>query len=148
MKKFSFNLETLLRHRKYLEEKERHELSRLYFTYQSELNQRQTLERKYLETLAELARKRQGDLDHQEMSWFYLYMDRLRLELEHSARRILELEKQIQTQQAATLEASRKRKVVDALKSRRYRRHVAAADMEDQKGVDELVITRYARGTR
>jgi len=31
MKKFSFNLETLLRHRKYLEEKERHELSRLFF---------------------------------------------------------------------------------------------------------------------
>ncbi|MBP1600997.1 MAG: hypothetical protein H6Q06_1148, partial [Acidobacteria bacterium] len=72
MKKFSFNLETLLRHRKYLEEKERHELSRLFFTYQSELNQRQTIERKYLETLAELARKRQGNLDHQEMSWFYL----------------------------------------------------------------------------
>ncbi len=148
MKKFSFNLETLLRHRQYLEAKERHELSRLYFTYQSELNQRQTLERKYLETLAELARKRQGDLDHREMSWFYLYMDRLRLELEQSAQRILQLEKQIQKQQAVMLEASKKRKVVDALKARRYRRHVAEADREEQKGVDELVITRYARGTR
>jgi len=147
MKKFSFNLETLLRHRKYLEEKERHELSRLFFTYQSELNQRQTIERKYLETLSELARKRQGNLDHQEMSWFYLYMDRLRLELEQSAQRILRLEKQIQIQQTAMLEASKKRKVVDALKTRRHRRHAAAADREEQKAVDELVITRYARGT-
>jgi len=45
------------------------------------------------------------------MSWFYLYMDRLRLELEQSAQRILRLEKQIQIQQTAMLEASKKRKV-------------------------------------
>jgi flagellar export protein FliJ len=146
MKKFSFNLETLLRHRKYLEEKERHELSRLYFAWQSEQNQRQSLERKYLETLVELAQRRQGDLDHKEMSWFYLYLDRLRMELEQSAQRILRVEKQIQTQQAAALEASKKRKVVDALKTRRHRRHIVAEDREEQKAVDELVVTRYARG--
>ncbi len=145
MKRFSFNLETLLRHRKHLEEKEKNELSRLFFSYRSELNQRETLQRKYLETLLELAQKRQGFLDHQEMSWFYLYLDRLRMELEYNAQRILKLEKQIQTQQAALFEASKKRKVIDALKAKRLRHHKAAADREMQRGVDELVVTRFAR---
>ncbi|NWG14017.1 MAG: flagellar export protein FliJ [Acidobacteria bacterium] len=145
MKRFSFNLETLLRHRRHIEEKERSELSRLFSSYKSELNQRETLQRKYLETLLELAQKRQGALDHQEMSWFYLYLERLRLELEYSAQRILNLEKQIQTQQAALYEASKKRKAIDALKARRRRHHAAAAAREEQRGIDELVVTRFAR---
>ncbi len=145
MKRFSFNLETLLRHRKHLEEKEKNELSRLFFSYKSELNQREILQRKYLETLLELAQKRQGSLDHQEMSWFYLYLDRLRLELEYSAQRILKLEKQIQTQQGAFCEASKKRKAVDALKAKRLRHHIAAFERGEQRGVDELVVTRFAR---
>jgi len=145
MKPFSFNLETLLRHRKHLEEKERNELSRLLSAYKSELSQRETLQRKYLETLLELARKRQGSLDHEEISWFYLYLDRLRLELEQSTQRILRMEKQIQVQQTTFYEASKKRKVIDALKARRYRHHVVAAEREEQRGVDELVMMRFAR---
>lgn len=145
MKRFSFSLETLLKHRKHLEEKERNELARLFFSYKSELNQRETLQRKYLETLLELARKRQGALDHQEMSWFYLYLDRLRLELEQSAQRILRLEKQIHAQQTALSEAAKKRKVIDALKARRRRHHVVAEEREQQRNVDELVMTRFAR---
>jgi len=145
MKKFAFNLETLLRHRRYLEEKERNELSRLHGLYQSEIDQRETLQQQYLAALGELARQRQGVLDHRELSWFYLYLDRLRLELERNAQRILGLEKKIQSQKTLLFEAQKKRKVIDALKTRRRKHHLAAADREEQKNIDELVITRFAR---
>jgi len=145
MKRFVFNLEALLRHRKYLEEKERNELARLHGLHQSEVNHRATLQQQVLATLGELARQRQGVLDHGELSWCYLYLDRLRLELDQSAERILSLEKKIQGQKTLLFEAQKKRKVIDALKARRRRYYLAAADREEQKLIDELVVTKFAQ---
>jgi flagellar FliJ protein len=145
MKKFAFNLETLLRHRKNLEEKERDELARLHFEYQTEINHRDDLRNRLKETLGELSRLRCKNADSGEVAWFYPYMDRLRYEIELSHKRIAELDRAFQAQKLVVIEATKKKKILDSLKTRKQREFNLAVERQEQKTVDELAVTRFVR---
>ncbi len=145
MKKFLFKLETLLQYRVNIEEKERLALSRLNFTLQTEINQRDRLRSIEQETLAQLTRVRSGAGDEIESRWYYPYLDRLRLEIERSNIRIASLEKEISAQKIVVVESSKKRKVLDTLKTKKVKEFTAAVEKQEQKAVDEIVVTRFAR---
>ncbi len=143
MKKFAFRLETLLRYRKNLEEKEQAELFQLFSRHQRENGHLQDLQRKHQEVLAELTEQKSAGADYGETSWFYLYLDRLRFEMRRSAERIYRLEQDIQEQKAVLIEASKKKKILDSLKTKEKKAYVSAADKQEQKAIDDLVIIRF-----
>jgi len=145
MKKFAFNLETLLRHRENLEEKERNELSRITFLFQTEVNRRDELRNRLKETSVELGRLRRENADSGEVAWFYPYIDRLRHEITVTDKRIAQLQQDLQTQKLVVIEAIKKKRVLDSLKTRKQKEFNLAVDRQEQKTVDELVITRFAR---
>jgi flagellar FliJ protein len=145
MKKFAFNLETLLRHRNNLEEKERNELSRITFVYQTEVNRREEIRKRLKETSMELAQLRREKADSEEIAWFYPYIDRLRHEIGESDKRIAQLQQDLQAQKLVVIEAIKKKRVLDSLKTRKRREYNLAVERQEQKTVDELVITRFAR---
>jgi len=144
MKKFSFKLETLLQYRTNIEEKERLALSRLNFMLQAEIGQRERLRAIERETLAQLTLERSGAGQEAESRWYYPYLDRLRLEIERSSLRITNLEKEVDAQKLVVIEASKKKKVLDTLKTKRVKEFTAAVEKQEQKAVDEIVVTRYA----
>ncbi len=148
MKRFAFRLETLLRHRKNLEEKERNELVRMASLLQKKCEQLQLLQDKTHATLHELAGKKIAYAEHVEIGWFYTYLDRLKHEMEQCRQSIAQLKQEIEDQKSLVIEASKRRKVLDTLKTRKEKEFSAAAEKEEQKAVDEIVVIRFPHRPR
>ncbi len=148
MKRFAFNLETLLRHRKNLEEKERVALSRIYSQLQNEVNRRNELLVKQNEVLAELSDKRSTGSDCEEMHWFYPYLKRLEVELGVCAKQIALLEETFEAQRRLVVQASQNRKVLDSLKSKKEKEFNTDIEKQEQKAIEELVTVKFShKGT-
>ncbi len=143
MPRFLFSLETLLRHREQIEQKERDELFRLNYKCQTEIRHRNDLSLKFRETMNELALKQSEHSDHQELNWFYLYINRLTREIGESEKRLAQLEVEVQAQKDIVIEASKKKKVLASLRSKKEKEFVSATEKQAQKEVDDLVITRF-----
>lgn len=143
MARFLFNLETLLRHRENIEEKERDELLRLTYRYQLELRTRDDLIAKFQETMRELSLKQAENSNHQELNWFYLYLNRLTHEIGECEKRLSQLQSEIQVQKEVVIEASKKRKTLATMKGKKEKEYMVALEKQEQKEVDELVVMRY-----
>jgi flagellar protein FliJ len=141
--KFSFSLETLLRHRDDLEQRERDELFRLTYKYQTELRHHDEIVVKFRETMKELSLKQSQNADQQELKWFYLYLHRLTHEIEESDKRLAQIEKEVQAQKDVVIEASKKKKVLASLKDKREKEFIVETEKREQRDIDELVVTRY-----
>jgi len=145
MRKFCFRLETLLRYRVNIEEKEREALSRLNFKLHTEQSLLAQLRSREREARTELAGARNSRADDIDVQWYYPYLDRLRLEIERSNGRIARLEEQVEAQKAVVIEATKNKKVLDTMKKRKVKEFTAAIEKLEQKAVDEIAATRSAR---
>jgi flagellar protein FliJ len=142
--KFRFGLETLLQYREDLEQKERDELLRRTYQYQVEIQKHNDLTAKFQEMMKELSQKRSENAPHNELDLFYKYLNRLSLEIRDSDKRLVQLQEEVQSQKEAVIEASKKKKTLATMRTKKQREFIAAVDREEQKEVDELVVTRYA----
>lgn len=145
MKKFSFNLENLLRHRKNLEEREKTALSRIQYALNSEQKHRDQIFARNLEALSELEELRRSSATQDELRLYYPYLDRLRHEAEATSKIIVGLEKELHEQKSAVLVASRNKKVIETLKSRKKSEYMLEADRQEQRSIDEMVVSRLGR---
>jgi flagellar protein FliJ len=141
--KFVFSLETLLQHRERIEQRERDELFRLNYKYQIELRNREVLIDNLKNTMEDLSRKQSEKPVSQELNWFYLYINRLGLEIKESEERLSQLELTVQKQKEAVIEASKKKKVLASLKAKKEKEFAFALEKQEQKEIDELMATRH-----
>lgn len=144
MKKFRFRLETLLDYRKNIEERERQALSRLNFRLHTEQAQRNEFLRQERDTRNELAQAQRGASEERDLQWYFPYLNRLKLEIDKSNKRIAQLDKEITAQKTAVIEATKKTKVLDALKAKKEKEFTTSIEKMEQKAVDEIVVTRFA----
>ncbi len=143
MKKFSFALETLLRYRQNLEEKERNELSRLFYSLHREKQHLDSLGSRYVETMTDLSQRQNHNTDPGEIALFQLYLKRLDLEMEQSRGRIARINKDVEAQRQAVIEAKKKTKILDTLKTHKKQQYSVRENREEQKIIDGLVVTRF-----
>jgi len=144
MKRFSFRLAALLRHRHHLEEKERTRFSGIRNELLVEMERIRILRTREAEALAELTQQKSGDCDTRDIAWHYRYLDRVALELARSARRAAELESKLETQKQVMIEAMRGKKMIENLKIKKEKEFLTSLEHAEQKSVDEIVVTRYA----
>lgn len=144
MAQFRFNLEVLLKHREDIEQKERDELLRITYAYQVALRKREQLEQKLRETMKELALKQTENIDSQDMRWFFLYLNRLNHEIYEAEKLLIKLDSEVQAQKAIAIEASKNRKVLSTLKSKKKKEFIIALNKKEQKEVEEWIAVRYA----
>ncbi len=145
MRKFKYSLETLLKYREGIEERERDELNRLMYKHQVETNIRNGLSAKLQETIRDMASVCADRSRDRELNWFHLYVNRLTLEIGESEKRLTKLESEIRAQKEAVIEASKNRKTLASMKAKKEREFLLELDRLEQKETDELVITRYAK---
>jgi flagellar protein FliJ len=141
--KFRFSLETLLRHREDIEQREKEELLRRTYKYQLEVGHRNDLNARYQETTKEIARKSASNPNDPELNWFYLYLNRLAQEMKECEVRLAKLQSEVQSQKEAVIEASKKRKTLASLKTKREKEFIFEMEKQEQKEIDDLVVTRY-----
>jgi flagellar protein FliJ len=145
--KFVFGLQTLLQHRERIEQRERDELFRRIYNYQIELKNKNGLGVRLKETMEELSRKQVEDTASPELNWFYLYIDRLRLEIQESEKKLLQIDSGVQEQKKIVVDASKNKKTLVSLRAKQEKEFALALDKQEQKEIDELVVTRYAGKT-
>jgi flagellar export protein FliJ len=147
MKRFRFPLETLLRHRQELEDRERNTLLQLRAGLQRELDHRGQLEHRGEETRLEMAADTRpaGRVDPGELQLSSRYLRRLALEIERSEERLQALTKDTQSQTAVVIEASRKTEVLETLRGKQLKEYERKAEVTEQKTVDDIVVTRFVR---
>jgi flagellar export protein FliJ len=141
--KFRFALETLLRYRQNIEDKERDAMLRLWFEYQTEMRNRADLNVKRHQTMSQIVRMQTENQDQKELAWFYLYLNRLTLEINECEKSLLKLESEIQIQKEVLLEASKKRKTLSSMKARQKKDFIRDLERQEQREVDELVVSRF-----
>ncbi len=144
MPRFLFNLDTLLRHRENIEQRERDELLQLTYKHQLELRNREVLTAKFHETLGDVSRHRADNAAHQELNLFYLYLNRLTYEIGECEKHLSQLQSEIQKQKEIVIEASKKRKILATMKAKQHKEFIVAQEKQEQKEVDELVVMRHA----
>jgi flagellar protein FliJ len=142
--KFRFGLETLLQYREDVEQKEREELLRRTYKHQLEAQKRIELAAKFQETMKELSRKQAENAPHKELDLFYIYLNRLTHEIKESEKRLVQLQAEVQSQKAVVIEASKKKKTLATMRTKKEREFIIAVDKKEQSEVDELVVLRYA----
>jgi flagellar export protein FliJ len=145
MKRFRFSLETLLRHRQSVEDRERNTLLQLRAGLQRERDHRGQLEQRGDETRLEMAASTSADgtVNTGELQVSSRYLRRLGLEIRRSEERLRALTKDVQSQTAVVIEAAKKTKVLDTLKGKRLKEHLQDAETTEQKAVDDIVVTRF-----
>jgi len=144
MKRFAFALETLLNYRTHLEEAEKTRLTQAHFLLKQEQMRLEQLLRRHLETMKSLTQHRRDCAEYSEIRLHTLFLDRTRKEIGECNMEIGRLEKELQARLRAYADASRGRKVMENLKSRRRRQFDVALDRDEQKLIDELVVSRYS----
>jgi flagellar export protein FliJ len=143
--KFHFTLETLLRHRDAVEQKERDELMRRTYKHQLELNHRDEIKAKSLQIMQELVQKQAENPEHHELASYFLYLSRLNHEMDECEKRLSQLQSEVQAQTEAVIQASIKRKTLASMKDKKKKEFVDAQEKIYQKEIDDLVVTRYTR---
>jgi flagellar protein FliJ len=143
--KFKYNLETLLRYKEEIEDRERDALHRLTYKYQLEDSLRTGLAAKYQETMRDMAAKYAAKFRDEELSWFHLYLNRLTSEIGACEKRLVQLQSEIKAQKEALIEASKNRKTLASMKAKKEKEFIAEQEKREQKEIDDLVVARYAR---
>jgi flagellar export protein FliJ len=145
LRKFTYNLETLLRYREEIEDRERDELRRLTYKFQVEGNVRSELAIKLHETMLDLVSMCADKSADQELNWFHRYLNRLTCEIRESDKRLAQLKSEIEAQKDAVIEASKNRKTLASMKAKKQKDFFVDLERQEQKEIDELVVTRYSR---
>jgi flagellar FliJ protein len=144
MKKFVFRLETLLRHRSNLEERERGKFTRLRNERLAEIAHRDALSESQAQTRRELAAIQCSNCDPQEIQWCSRFLTYLSEEMKRSTGRLVELEKRLETQKQIMVASMRDRKIIENLKKKQAQEFLVAEQREEQKTIDEIVVMRFA----
>lgn len=143
MPRFQFSLETVLKHRRNIEEREQAKLGSIHCQLQAATRHMEDLRSLQDATLRELATKKVDRIDAAELGWYYTYLDRLAGEMETAGRTIAGLNRQMDEQRTVLIEASRNKKVLDRLREKKMKQHHAAQDRDEQKAVEEFVVTHF-----
>jgi flagellar protein FliJ len=143
--KFKYSLETLLQYRQDIEDRERDALHRLTYKLQVEESIRSELETKFQETTRDLAAMCADRSRDQELTWFHRYLNRLTGEMRDSEKRLAQLTSEIKAQKEVVIEASKNRKTLASMKTKKEKEFFLELERREQKEIDDLVITRYSK---
>lgn len=133
-----------MRYRQEIEDRERDALHRLTYRLQVEENISSELEVKYQKTMHDMAAMCADTSSDRELTWFHRYLNRLTGEIKESKKRLDQLTSEILAQKDAVVEASKHRKTLETMKTKKEKEFFLELERREQKEIDDLVVTRYS----
>jgi flagellar FliJ protein len=142
---YRFNLQVLLDYRKRIEEGLQIELSQirrslekekqLLFSYQREKN--------YYEE--ELARREEKEINVNEALLYRDYLRGMRIRIKEQRERVVKLKMDFDKKQEELLEATKKRKVLEKVKEKDWKRFMKSLQAGERLVIDEVGIRKHQR---
>lgn len=143
MKKFFFNLESVLNHRRLLEEREQEKLSKIHQALLLAQNQKEGLHLQIEDCFKMMAQEQKGLIDLDKIRHLASYIDKLELEIAQLAQQILKIEVEKQRQMECFVEARKQREIVDKLKEKKHATYEKEGRELEQKLLDELSVVQF-----
>jgi flagellar FliJ protein len=143
MKKFSFNLESVLVHRKLLEDNERQRMLKIHFAILQAQQLRDNLRNESAEYRRLLGKQGEGTVDIDHIRHLTVYLEKLDQDMIQISHILSKLEEDKRLQVEKLLQAKKKREMVEKLKEKKHSAHIKEAMDMEQKLLDELSVAQY-----
>ena len=143
-----FKLETVLRHRKHLEENAHKVFSQSRREWEQARNALNAMTHNQQQYRRELKNKMAGDTGAGELRLYHRYLGRLEEEIAAQNVLVEQLAGEKEEKRALLLVALKNRKMIEKLKERYLENAAHKAQAEERKRLDESAMNRYQSGPR
>jgi flagellar FliJ protein len=143
--KYTFNLESVLNHRKLIEEIFQKELAVFKKLLSKEKKKLVAYKEKEKKSLKELRLKQIEDIIIPEILSYLTFLDQLSKELETQKERVLEVEEKLDQKREDLIEALKKRKILEKIKEKGWKEYRQELIKIEQNFLNELAIKRFNR---
>ena len=140
-----FKLESLLQHRKHIEETYQRELAEALHALQEEKDALAQLTSSRDRIKHNLAQRLTEDINAAEMLHFNKYLDRLSLNISLQRTKVAEAEENLEKKRLKLTEAVKRRKIMDKLKDKQLATEFEKIEKNEQNFMNEIAINRHLR---
>ena len=140
MKKFSFRLDRLLNYRKYLEKQAQKNL----FNAKNEALKREKVLEGLIQTRTETGKRcREEGAKGMDVPWYRIYqsfLEKSERDVETARSRLQKGEARVKAKVAILEKKSVRKKTLEVLKDKQYKKYLHQLGKEEQKAMDELAV--------
>jgi flagellar FliJ protein len=140
-----FKLESLLQHRKRIEETYQRQLAEIRLVLQEEKDVLARLNSNRDRIKLNLEQRLTEDINAAEMLHFNKYLDRLSLDISLQKKRVAEVEENLKNKRLKLTEAVKRRKIMDKLKDKQLAAECEKIEKNEQNFMNEIAINRHLR---
>jgi len=145
MAKFRFRFETLLAHRRRIEDQRQRDLAKHLRTRMILVDQIRDMQETIRQSKQEMTDGLVGHVDLTRVGQFARYSGHAAARARQIVVRLASLEKQIEQARQALVEATRQRKALEKLREKHEAQWQYEQNRRETNELDELAVTRYAR---
>ncbi|MFN8009011.1 MAG: flagellar export protein FliJ [Terriglobia bacterium] len=143
MKKFTFGLESVLDHRKLLEDNERQRMLKIQGAIAKAKEVKEKLQGESAECQKMLSQQGLGPVDIDHVRHLSHYLDKLEKDIIQLTHLISKLEEDKRIQVEKLLQAKKNREIIQKLREKKYSAYQKEAGEMEQKLLDELSVAQY-----
>ena len=142
---YHFNLESLLRHRKFIEDAKQKELALVQSQLNYELRRLIVLKEKLMQSVNEFKKRQGSNMQSQEFCMVRGYSSHLNIKIKEQQKTIESTEKQVKIARTELLSAVKDRKILEKLKEKRKKEFLWEKAKREQKLTNEAAVAQYNR---
>jgi flagellar FliJ protein len=144
---YKFSLQSLLNHRKHIEENLDKELSQVKRAMNIEKRRLESIIRDKINCQQRLQKKQSSGKKIHEIILCFNYLDKLSKEIDTQTRRLKDVKKEYQLKRGELIEAMKKRKTLDRLKEKEMKAFDYLQMKNEQEMINEVAANQFIRNT-
>ncbi len=148
MKKYRFNLEPVLNHRRLVEETLQKDLAILKISLIDENEKLITYEESRVKLLGELQQIQKEVTTTSDILLYLPFIEQVSKDIERQKKRVLELENKVEQNRKELLEATKKKKALQKLKEKAFKAYNQKLIKNEQDFLNEVSVTQFNRRIR
>ena len=141
----NFKLESVLQHRKHIEEKYQRELAETLHALEAENETLARLKLSRDQIKSNLEQRLTEDINAAEMLHFNKYLDRLSFDISIQRKKVVEAEEKLEQKRLELTEAVKSRKIMDKLKDKDLATEFERIQKTEQNFMNEIAVNRHLR---
>jgi flagellar FliJ protein len=142
---YRFNLESLLRHRKFIEDAKQKDLALVQGQLNYEQRQLMVLKEEQIQSVNAFKKRQSFNLQAQEFCMFRGYSAHLNKKIKAQQKTIENVEKKVNIARTELLSAVKNRKILEKLKEKKKKEFLREKTKREQKLSNEAAVGQYNR---
>ena len=142
---YKFSLESLLGHRKSIEESFQKELADLQRLLQEEMNKKMNFEKEREKNMTELNQNASKGITAGDNLIYHNFIQRLAANIDQQDQRVFAVKKKIENKRMVLLEAVKNKKALEKLKEKGLEAFVRKLAKKEELFINEVAVNNFAR---